>query len=115
MTVLNCKEGDNIGRILIIEFSEQDSDTYNEVMEVLKCYFDFENLQLKDEPRLSVPGLEIYPSHRKICHRNKEINLTAKEYDLFCLLVINKGRILTYDQIYQKIWGRRFMEMQTMP
>ena len=32
-------------------------------------------------------------------------NLTAKEYEILALLVANKGRVLTYDQIYQKVWG----------
>lgn len=31
--------------------------------------------------------------------------MTAKEYDIFCLLVANKNRVLTYDQIYEKVWG----------
>ncbi len=30
--------------------------------------------------------------------------MTTKEYDLLCLLVANKGIVLTYEQIYQKIW-----------
>ena len=53
---------------------------------------------------LYLPGLEIYPDRRKIYRDRREINLTTKEYDLLCLLVANKGRVLTYDQIYQKIW-----------
>lgn len=31
--------------------------------------------------------------------------LTAKKYDIFCLLVANKNCVLTYDQIYEKIRG----------
>lgn len=54
---------------------------------------------------MSVPGLKIYPNRRKIYRGRKEINLTVKEYDLFYLLVVNRGRILTYRQIYQSIWG----------
>ena len=54
---------------------------------------------------LSLPRLEIYPDRRKIYRNRREINLTAKEYDLLCLLVANKGRVLTYEQIYQRIWG----------
>ncbi len=53
---------------------------------------------------LSLPGLEIDQAHRRVYCDDKEICLTAKEYDLLCLLVVNKGRVLTYDQIYQKIW-----------
>lgn len=49
---------------------------------------------------LSLPKFEIYPDRRKIYRDRQEIKLTTKEYDLICLLVENKGRVLTYEQIY---------------
>ena len=94
-----------MGRILLIEFNEQNSSAYDEIMKLLKKYSDFEYMQLKDEPIVSLPGLEIYPGQRKIYRDRREINLTAKEYEILTLLVANKGRVLTYDQIYQKVWG----------
>lgn len=75
-------------------------------MEVLKRHPDFEYMQMNDESILSVPGLEIYPSRRKIYRGRKEISLTAKEYDLFYFLVVNRGQVLTYGQIYQNVWNR---------
>jgi len=96
---------DSIGRILVIEFSERDSVVFDGIMEVLKQHPEFENLQLKDESLLSIPGLEIYPNRRKIFRGRKEINLTVKEYDLFYLLIVNRGRVLIYSQIYQNVWG----------
>lgn len=89
----------------MVEFGENDSAVFDEIMEVLKRHPDFGRLTLSDETVLSLPGLEIYPDRRKIYRDRREINLTAKEYDLLCLLVANKGRVLTYDQIYQKVWG----------
>lgn len=74
-------------------------------MAVLKRYPDFEKIHLNDEMVISLPGLEIYPDQRKIYRDRQEIHLTAKEYDLLCLLVYNQGRVLTYEQIYQKVWG----------
>ena len=99
------KEGGGIGRILMIEFGEQDSSAFDEVMDVLKRHPDFDYQQLNEDSVLSIPGLEIYPNRRKIYRGRKEINLTVKEYDLFYLLVVNQGHVLTYNQIYQKIWG----------
>ncbi len=99
------KEGDGIGRILMIEFGEQDSPAFDEVMDILKCHPDFDYQQLNEDSVLSIPGLEIYPNRRKIYRGRKEISLTVKEYDLFYLLVVNQGHILTYNQIYQKVWG----------
>ena len=90
---------------MIIELNEKDIPVFDEIMEVLKRYPEFEYIRIKDEAMVSLPGLEIYLDQRKIYRDRREINLTAKEYDILCLLVANKGRVLTYEQIYQKVWG----------
>lgn len=89
---------------MVIESGEKYSSVIDGILEDLKENPDFEIFYLKHEPMLSLSGLEIDPSHRKVYRDNQEISLTAKEYDLLCLLVANKGRVLTYNQIYQKIW-----------
>ena len=89
---------------MIIESNERNVPIIDEMLEKLKSYPDFELLWLNQESVLSLPGLKIDPAHRKVYCDNQEISLTAKEYDLLCLLAANKGRVLTYDQIYQKIW-----------
>ena len=33
------------------------------------------------------------------------MNLTVKEFDLLCLLVENKGKVMTKDELFNKIWG----------
>ena len=93
-----------IGRVLVIEFNEQDTSVFDEVIGVLKRYPDFEHLRLSKETVISLPGLEIYPDRRKVYRDNSEINLTTKEYNLLCFLVVNKGRVLTYEQICERIW-----------
>lgn len=92
-------------RIMVLEFKDYDSFIFDEIMEVVNRHPEIEYLRVKDEQVLSIPGLEIYPGRRKIYRDRREINLTAKEYDLLCLLVANKGQVLTYDQIYRKVWG----------
>lgn len=57
------------------------------------------------EPMLSLPGLEIYPDKRKVFRDRQEIRLTTKEYEILLLLAANKGHVLTYSQIYEKVWG----------
>lgn len=73
-------------------------------MDILKQPSDFDFLCLKHGSMLSLPGFEIDSVHRKVYCGNKKVNLTAKEYALLCLLVANEGCVLTYDQIYRKIW-----------
>lgn len=29
-----------------------------------------------------------------------------KEYKILCFLVANRNRVLTYEQIYQRVWGK---------
>lgn len=98
------KAGDNIGRILVIEFSDHETTIFKEIVRVLERFSDFENLKISDESILSVPMLDIYLKQRRVFSRQKEISLTKKEYDLLCLLVINKGIVLTYDQLFKKLW-----------
>lgn len=105
----NIRGGDCIGRVLVIEFNESDSEVFDKVMEVLQQDSKtFEMLQVKKENTISLPGLTIYLNQRKIYHDRQEIPLTTKEYNLLCLLAANRGQVLTYAQIYEKIWGCTF-------
>ena len=99
------KEVDSIGRILVVEFAESESHIFEEVAAVLKKYPAFESLRLADETVLSIPGFMVRLDRRKVYCEGKEIILTAKEYDILCLLMENRGRVLTYSQIYQNVWG----------
>lgn len=94
-----------MGRILVIEFDDQDASVFDEVMNVLQLHTDFDRLRLSSGAVLELPGLEIHQDRRKVFRNRREINLTLKEYDLLCLLAVNKGLVLTYEQIYQRVWG----------
>lgn len=63
-----------------------------------------ETRELRKEPVLSLPGLEIYPNRRKVYHDQQEIELNIKKFSLLYLLSANKGRVPTYGQMYQGVW-----------
>lgn len=42
--------------------------------------------------------------YRKVYIKGQEISLTKKEFDLLHLLLSNRKRVFTYEQIYQLIW-----------
>ncbi len=94
-----------MNRLLIMEFADNESSAFDDIMNMLKKYPDFRKYTLKDEAILSLPGLEIRPERRKIYSNSQEINMTKKEFDIFYLLAVNKGRVLTYEQIYQNVWN----------
>ena len=48
---------------------------FDEVLEVLKRYPDFEHLRQSNETKLLLLGLEIYPNRRKAYRNYREIEL----------------------------------------
>lgn len=103
--MIRNRRGGNIGRLLIVEFNSNEMDIFNEIMKILEKYPDFKKYELRTEPALQLPGLEIYPDRRKIYRDRKEISLTVKEFDILCFLAANQGRVMTYEQIYEQVWG----------
>ena len=71
---------------------------------LIQSHSEFEKWELDTEPMLSFPGLEINLVRRKVMCNGNAVELTAKEYDILYLLAVNKGRVLTYSQIYEKVW-----------
>lgn len=80
--------------MVIFEFNEQNTHMFDEIMGIIKNYPDAEYLRIKDELILSLSGLDIYPDRRKVYHNSNEINLTTKEFEIFYLLVVNRGVFL---------------------
>lgn len=71
-----------------MEFADNESSTFDEVLGVLKKHSDFQKYEIQNESKLSFPGIEIYPERRKVYCNSKEIHLTTKEYRLLWLLVV---------------------------
>lgn len=94
-----------MGRILLIEFTDDDDLEFEEIITFLNRYSHFEKFSLQDGAVISFPGLEICPKRRTVYCNCQRVHLTTKEFDILCLLVVNKGQVLTYEQIYQCVWG----------
>lgn len=43
---------------------------------------------------------------------DKEINLTAKEFDLLSLLMNNPGKVYSRENLLNIVWGMIILEMQ---
>ncbi|HBI60747.1 MAG TPA: transcriptional regulator [Lachnospiraceae bacterium] len=94
-----------MGKILLIEFTDDDKQEFEEIITFLNRYPHFEKLLSRDETVISFPGWEIRPERRTVYCDCQKVHLTTKEFDILCLLVANKGQVLTYEQIYQRVWG----------
>ena len=72
-----------------MEFKAQDSTAFDDMLAFVKQHPDFEKLEISYEPTLSLSGLEINLSRRRVINNGQEIELTVKEYDILCLLAAN--------------------------
>ena len=52
-----------------------------------------------------VGGLEVSPSCHLVKVNGQDIALTLKEFELLCLLLENRGIVLSRDKILEKVWG----------
>jgi two-component system response regulator ResD len=57
---------------------------------------------------LNFPSLIVDRDGRQVFVHQKQIELTQKEFDLFATLAVNSGRVLSREQLIEKIWGYDF-------
>ena len=60
------------------------------------------------EQEYNIGNLYVCPSKHIVKVNGKDITLTLKEFETLCLLLQNKGIVLTRDQLLNKIWGYSF-------
>jgi DNA-binding response OmpR family regulator len=61
-------------------------------------------------------GLEINTASHKVYSNGKEVQMTAKEYELLLYLASNPNIVFSKDQLYETIWGQDFLgDTATVP
>lgn len=63
------------------------------------------SMGLNPKNELTVGQLCIEIDNRQVRYNEQEIQLQGKEFDLLLYLIQNKGRIITKDQLFDRIWG----------
>lgn len=63
------------------------------------------SMGLNPKNELTIGQLRIEIDNRQVHYNEEEIQLQGKEFDLLLYLVQNKGRIITKDQLFDRIWG----------
>lgn len=59
----------------------------------------------KGAPQYRAGNIEIDPASRTISVDGKPVKFTAKEYDLLEFFVTNAGRVISRDEILERVWG----------
>ena len=72
-------------------------------------------LRRYESDSINCAGIRIDKAKRLVYRDGEELKMTGKEYELLLLLMENKGKTLTKDMLFNKIWGfDSFSEAQTL-
>lgn len=63
---------------------------------------------VSDEKEYRIGNLYLCPAKHIIKAGEENVTLTLKEFELLCLLVQNRGKVLTRDAILRDVWGYEF-------
>jgi DNA-binding response OmpR family regulator len=61
--------------------------------------------QTRPNQRLQVADLTLDIVARQVWRGERAIELTAREYNLLQLLVVQAGQVLTKETIFERVWG----------
>ena len=68
----------------------------------------FRRVDSLDNHIVKFKDLVINRNSRTVSRNDKEINLTNKEYELLMILIDNKDKVVTRDELLEKIWGYEY-------
>lgn len=58
--------------------------------------------------KLVLGGIKIYPEKHEVTADGERLILTHKEYDLLLMLISNKGKVFSRDDLLRRVWGFDF-------
>lgn len=112
--IILTTKSEDMNKILGLEYGADDYMTkpYNilELKARIKAILrrtKFSN-QKTSEQTIMVDDFIINTLGRKVSVNNKDINLTAKEFDLLLLLATNPGKIYSREELLEIIWGYEY-------
>lgn len=110
--IMLTAKGDDMDKILGLEYGADDYITkpFNilEVKARIKSIFRRNNRNVPEQENQKVietKGLKIDVDSRRVYIDDKEVNLTAKEFELVYLLVSNPNKVYSREQLLKTIWG----------
>ncbi len=113
--IMLTAKGEDMDKILGLEYGADDYITkpFNilEVKARIKAIFRRNSKggsDKNDAKTIETKGLKIDVDSRRVYIEDKEVNLTAKEFDLVYLLVSNPNKVYSRDQLLKTIWGSTY-------
>ena len=111
--MLTAKDDDS-SKVLGLEYGADDYITKPFNMLELKARIKaiLRRVQLSDQNSaagvLHIGDFSINTLGRKVTVNNQQVNLTAKEFDLLLLLVMNEDKVYSREELLETIWGYEY-------
>ena len=85
------------------------------VKALIRRYTYFENMLLKgnidnDKKVLKVDNLTVDLDAHKVMKYEEEVKLTKTEYDILVLLICNRGKVFSTEDIFKSVWKEKYYE-----
>ena len=108
--IMLTAKGDDMDKILGLEYGADDYMTkpFNilEVKARIKGIFRRTAMMQKENTQrvITVRDMQINLNNRSVVIGGREVNLTAKEFDLLQLFVTNRGKVFSRESLLETIW-----------
>lgn len=76
---------------------------------IRRTYFLNNSMQASDNI-IRIESMVIDKMQHKVTIDDKEIGLTAREFEILYLLASNRGRVFTTEEIFEKVWKEKYYQ-----
>lgn len=97
-----------MGKIIVLTVSENEEDVLTDIQRYLQSEANYADISSEQDMTLFFPNLEIDLYHREIRQNGKIIRFTDLEFRILLYLARQPGRVFTYQQIYEGVWGEEY-------
>ena len=79
------------------------------VKSALRRYYDY-NKEKENTDIIEFLGLSINKANHKCFLYNKEIDLTPIEFSILWYLCVNRGKVISSEELFSKVWGEKYLD-----
>ncbi len=106
--IMLTAKGEDMDKILGLEYGADDYMTkpFNilEVKARIKTILRRVGASKREKPSITVRDLKLNMNNRSVSVADRDVNLTAKEFDLLQLFVTNRGKVFSRENLLETIW-----------
>lgn len=74
-----------------------------------RAYYLNSKMKVSDD-LISIESMVIDKRQHKVMIDDKEVDLTAREFEILYLLASNRGRVFSAEEIFEKVWKERYYQ-----